>query len=129
MYFCIDSGNSRTKCVIYNAKGATIDSKQFDENSFTDLYGWILDKNIIHAIFSNTGKKVLDKSRIEIPGIFIELNHETPLPIQIIYSTPETLGLDRIAGACGAHALYPSKNCLIIDAGTCMTMDLMLSTG
>jgi len=129
MYLCIDSGNTRTKCVIFDANGTAVESMQFDENSFTDLYEWILDKNIIHAIFSNTGKKTLDKSRIEIPGILIELNHETPLPIQIIYSTPETLGLDRIAGACGAHALYPSLNCLIIDAGTCMTMDLMLATG
>ena len=57
------------------------------------------------------------------------MNHETPLPIEIIYKTPETLGRDRIASACGAHHLYKDKNCLIVDAGTCITTDLVTSKG
>ncbi len=129
MYLCIDSGNSRTKCAVYDAQGHLVFSNTFDENSFTDLYEWTLDKNIIHAIISSTGKRNWDSSRLEIPGIMVELSHETPLPIQIVYSTRETLGHDRIAAACGAHALYPERNCLVVDAGTCITTDLVLHTG
>ena len=129
MYLCIDSGNTRTKCVIYDAQGQVMDSKTFDEDSFTDLYEWLLDKNVIHAIISTTGKRMLDRARFDIPGKWIELSHETSLPIQIVYATPETLGHDRIASACGAHALLPGKNCLVIDAGTCITMDMLLKNG
>jgi type III pantothenate kinase len=129
MYLCIDSGNTQTKCAVYNAQGNIIALQVFDDTSFPSIYEWTQDKNIIHGILSSTGKKHLDSNRFEIPGKWIELSHETPLPIKIIYSTPETLGHDRIAGACGAYALLPGKNCLIIDAGTCMTMDLLLRTG
>ena len=30
-----------------------------------------------------------------------------PLPIKNLYATPQTLGVDRIAGACGAHQIFP----------------------
>lgn len=47
-----------------------------------------------------------------------------PLPIRIDYTTPETLGQDRVAAACGAWQLCQSA-CLIIDAGTCTTVDYL----
>ncbi|HZV68800.1 MAG TPA: type III pantothenate kinase [Saprospiraceae bacterium] len=129
MLLCIDNGNSRTKCAVYNAQGEMIATKIFDDDSFNDMYTWISGNNIIHAIISTTGKRIVDIARIIIPGKIIELTHEIPLPVQIIYSTPETLGRDRIAAACGAHALLPDKNCLVVDAGTCITTDLLLATG
>ena len=39
------------------------------------------------------------------------------------YLTPKTLGPDRLAGVIGANNLYPRKNNLIIDGGTCITYD------
>lgn len=39
------------------------------------------------------------------------------------YRTPETLGLDRLAGIAGALHLYPQKGNLVIDTGTCITYD------
>ncbi len=59
----------------------------------------------------------------------IILNHETTLPITLDYRTPETLGPDRIALAVGANELFPNKNNLIIDLGTCMTIDIVDSEG
>ncbi len=129
MFLCIDNGNSRIKCVIYDMQGQRHAAQSFDETSISDLYLWLIDKHITYAIISTTGHMLIDKTRLNIPRMFIELNHETPLPIQIIYTTPATLGRDRIAAACGALALYPNKNCLIVDAGTCITMDLLLATG
>lgn len=81
------------------------------------------------AIISTTGKDDLDIGQLKLAGKVIELSHLTPLPIKLVYSTPETLGRDRIAAACGTHFLFPDHNCLIVDAGTCVTMDLLLSTG
>ena len=59
----------------------------------------------------------------------IELNHQTKLPIQLEYDTPHTLGMDRVAAAIGAYELFPAENSLIIDLGTCMTMDLLTKDG
>jgi len=56
---------------------------------------------------------------------FIELDHQTELPIENLYETPETLGKDRLAAAVGANELFPDQNLLIIDAGTAITYDLV----
>jgi len=56
---------------------------------------------------------------------FLELDHQTKLPIENLYETPETLGKDRIAAAVGANELFPDQNLLIIDAGTAITFDLV----
>lgn len=57
--------------------------------------------------------------------LFIELDHQTKLPIKNLYETPETLGKDRLAAAVGANELFPDQNLLIIDAGTAITYDLV----
>lgn len=129
MYLAIDSGNSRTKCVVYNTEGQVITSETFSEDHINELFDWVQDKNITHAIVSVTGKGVLNIDDLDLPGKVIVLSHETRLPIKIVYKTPETLGRDRIAGACGALALRPKINCLVVDAGTCMTVDLVLASG
>jgi type III pantothenate kinase len=57
------------------------------------------------------------------------LNSSLPLPIKNRYATPETLGVDRIAGACGAQSLFPGTPSLVIDAGTCITYDVLDGDG
>ena len=52
-----------------------------------------------------------------------------PLPIRLDYKTPSTLGADRIADACGAAAMHPGEPCLVIDAGTCITVDFIDANG
>lgn len=59
----------------------------------------------------------------------IQLNAQTPLPIQNHYLTPETLGRDRLAAVVGANFLYPDQNNVVIDAGTCITYDLINASG
>jgi type III pantothenate kinase len=56
------------------------------------------------------------------------LDHTLPLPVSNQYATPLTLGVDRIAGVCGARQLFPNMNCLVIDAGTCITYDFLDAT-
>ena len=57
------------------------------------------------------------------------LSHQTPLPFRLNYSTPATLGSDRIAAVAAAWARFPDKNVLIIDMGTCITYDILTSRG
>ncbi len=60
---------------------------------------------------------------------FSIFNSSTPLPIKLDYKTPETLGADRVADACGAVSLHPGEPCLVIDAGTCITVDFVDAKG
>ena len=45
------------------------------------------------------------------------------------YLTPNTLGLDRLAAVTGAGYLYPGKNNLVIDGGTCIKYDYVDARG
>lgn len=59
----------------------------------------------------------------------MELTPATPLPIINLYRSPETLGSDRIANACGAATLFPAQNVLVVDAGTCLKFDVVTAQG
>lgn len=52
-----------------------------------------------------------------------------PVPFKINYRTPETLGIDRLAGIACAWERFPGKNTLVIDAGTCITYDFISAQG
>ena len=53
------------------------------------------------------------------------LNASFNFPFKLAYQTPQTLGNDRLALAAAATIKYPNSNNLIIDAGTCITIDLI----
>jgi len=51
------------------------------------------------------------------------------LPVKVLYKTPETLGNDRLANACGARMMHPDSNVLVIDMGTCIKYDFVAADG
>jgi type III pantothenate kinase len=126
----IDFGNTLQKLAVFEGKDLVI-KEVFQDMKPRALSGFI-NKNgpfrgIILSSVSNHSpeiEKILSKS-----GKFILLNAQTPLPIRNLYQTPETLGKDRIAAVTGAWSMFPGKNTLAIDAGTCITYDLITSNG
>ena len=81
----------------------------------------------VGVIVSNVGNHFADLVFEEVPTL--DLSEKTPLPIQNAYTTPHTLGKDRIAAAIGAWNRFKNQNILIIDAGTCITYDIVNSEG
>ena len=59
----------------------------------------------------------------------LSLDHNTIVPFTNLYTTPTTLGVDRIALVSNAVNKYPKQNALIIDAGTCITYDFVNNKG
>ncbi|MDR3296841.1 MAG: type III pantothenate kinase, partial [Prevotellaceae bacterium] len=59
----------------------------------------------------------------------LPLTHETPLPITNSYSTPQTLGHDRLALAVAAATHEPHHNVLVVDMGTAITYDVVTIHG
>jgi type III pantothenate kinase len=57
----------------------------------------------------------------------IVLSEKTPLPFVNKYETPSSLGYDRIAAVAAAAGIFPNKNVLVIDAGSCITYDFISS--
>jgi len=73
----------------------------------------------------NTGKKVLDLDNRPIHIV----SHKSKLPLSFNYKTLEALGPDRIAAAVGCFELFPNLNSLLIDLGTCVTIDFISKKG
>ena len=57
------------------------------------------------------------------------LTASTPVPIKNDYSSPSTLGMDRLAAAVGAWSIEPGHDMLVIDAGTAITYDFVSASG
>jgi type III pantothenate kinase len=129
MYLTIDIGNSRTKAAIFSAAGELMSMHIIERDTLASLNALIASNDIQHVISTTSGKRDWNIDELNVKGVNIELTHTTPLPIRILYSTPETLGRDRIASACGAHALYPHQHILVIDCGTCITYNVILASG
>lgn len=63
------------------------------------------------------------------PFPILRFDSDTPIPITNHYRTPKTLGSDRVAAVIGASSLKPGEDLLIIDAGTCITYEVIDAQG
>lgn len=126
----IDFGNTLQKLAIYDGR-KMLEKQAFRGISPIDLQGFLAEKGPFNAvIFSSvTSPSPEIEKMLKDAAPAIILDPHTKLPIKNLYRTPETLGKDRLAAAAGANALYPGKNVLSIDAGTCVTYDFLTAQG
>jgi len=130
MNLIIDIGNTRIKIAVFDG-GELIHNEIFTGKNFLKGTLKIIEKyQCKNAIISSVGaikKNDLSQLKSEI-RLFI-LNSETKTPFENKYSTPKTLGVDRLALVSSAVSSFPNKNVLIIDAGTCITYDFVNNEG
>lgn len=126
MNLIIDIGNSRAKIAVFN-NGELIHYEIFThDNVLNEALRIVDDFGCTRGIISFVGpvKKneiILLKAQIDL----VILNSETKLPFINCYSSPKTLGVDRIALITSAVKNFPNQNVLVIDAGTCITYDFV----
>jgi type III pantothenate kinase len=127
MNLVIDSGNTAIKVGVFE-KNDLVDKNAF--SSIEQMHAHLKDATIENILISSV-KADADQISATLgkAGKTFILNHTLPLPVKNLYSTPTTLGVDRLAGACGAQQLFPAQNCLVIDAGTCVTYDFIDKAG
>lgn len=129
MNLCIDIGNTRIKIGVFD-KGQMIHHDAFHTMSEDQVANLINKFKIDKAISSSTRKHITEfEKRIKSKIDLLRITHKTAIPIENKYHTPETLGKDRLAVVIGCTKVYPGKNCLVIDAGTCITYDLIDASG
>ena len=126
MNLTLDIGNNYFKIGIYknsdliyffsdnSSKIESVINKVLSE--YNDLSG-----AIISNVSSINTVDLFDGYKIRV----LQLNSTFNFPFKIQYKTPLTLGNDRLALAAAASLLYPKSNKIIIDAGTCITIDFI----
>ena len=130
MNICIDQGNSKVKMAVFDDGRLVVDVlckgdvvQQMDELCST----YEIDKAIYCSV---SGYDVALECRLkEIVPHYLRMDRMLRLPLCNDYSTPQTLGLDRLAAAVGAYTFCPNKNLLIIDAGSAITYDFVSEEG
>ena len=129
MNLIIDQGNTRTKLALFK-NGDLYKSTIIDAPMAADIILWTGGAKVHRAIVSSVvGDELYLQLKERSLFSVTQMTHQTPVPFINSYGTPQTLGLDRIALVAGAIKDFPNKNCLVIDAGTCITYDFLNSVG
>ena len=126
----IEQGNTSTKVAIYEngVIKASFVYKEFSKDNIIPLFNiYSIDKGIYSTV-TDIDKDLIDFLQKSLSS-FLFFDDQVRLPIVINYKTPHTLGKDRVAAVVGAQQLEPNKNILIIDAGTCITYELLEASG
>ena len=121
----VDAGNTRTKYGVF-AGNDLIEHGIVDQLNTDHIEVLFIKHSASYLLLSSVGH--LDssvKQLFEQNKSLMLLDQTLKWPFINHYRTPETLGKDRVAVVAAAAALYPDRNSLVIDAGTCITYDLV----
>ena len=130
MYLIIDIGNNSTKYYLFGKESIILHGRRSRGNfDFINEYARQFDVNgiIVSSVVSlnKEAKELINRACESV----IWFDNKTPMPIEIDYRTPTTLGSDRLAAAIGAMEQAPGRNILVIDAGSAITIDFVDSKG
>jgi len=126
---CIDVGNTRAKVALYSE--GVLSEQIFRENADAEWLEKFVEKYKVKRLIMSSTRIMTQEQKevLDSKDQYFVLSPDLNLPITLNYKTPKTLGRDRIAAAAGAKALFPDNNCLVIDAGTCITSDIVTDSG
>jgi type III pantothenate kinase len=125
--FTIDAGNTFIKAALFSDNILIEFQEKLSEVEAIKFVNRYPDARII---ISTVSREMYNfKNLLVNPSRMFVLSHLTPTPIKNYYQSPETLGMDRLAAACGAWKLNHGKSSLCIDMGTCITYDVINSDG
>lgn len=126
MFLIFDIGNTNQKLAVFDEDSEMVDffqSQKLEKSLVTNILG---QYDIQYAMISSVGKQDDDllmwlSKRVSVLTFSAALH----LPIGVQYLTSDTLGSDRLANAIGANALFPDRNVLAIQLGTCLVCDFV----
>lgn len=126
MNLVVDIGNTRSKAAVFEKKELK-DRFAVPAGDLSFIAGFIHRYPTINkCILSGSGNVDPAAFRPLLPAIEpLVFSGLTPVPLENTYRTPETLGPDRLAVAVAASYMSYASHSLVIDAGTCITYDLV----
>lgn len=123
----IDIGNTLCKVAVFENQVITQNLLQADI-TFNSLKDDINFSNITVCLVSSTREKpekLIADLQKEVTCLWLDDN--LTLPFKNKYASPQTLGKDRLALAAAAAAEFKNQNTLVLDAGTCLTYEMVNS--
>ncbi len=130
MNLALDIGNTRIKAGLFQGR-ELLDVAQWDASQWPEVVAYARQVNVkwlMMASVAPLSTEFRDRLWLSV-NVPLELTHDTPLPFLNTYRTPHTLGRDRLAAVAGAQALWPQKDCLVVDCGTCIKYDAITHDG
>jgi len=127
MNVVIDWGNTRIKAALVE-NNVLVEKHSFLQKH--EVVDFLKSKPIENALISSVSGNPHELiEQIQLTGKIVELAASTPLPIKNKYATPNTLGVDRLAAACGAWGLFQNQASLVIDLGSCINYEFVSGNG
>lgn len=126
-FLAVDQGNSLLKLTLLD-EGGLSEVCRFSPDAVDEIFSVVERWKPACGAFCSVGKidpRFVESLRLSVNGNLLILSRSTKLPIGIDYSTPDTLGLDRVALAAGAVSLYDGTPLAVVDAGTAVTLDVV----
>ena len=119
----IDVGNTRIKAATFLAT-RLVEKQSFDSlQQASEFLTKSQYENIILSSVSGSSPDLLDGLHAKNKKLTASVN--LLLPLTISYTTPGTLGIDRLAAVCGAIEMLPYQDTLVIDAGSCINYEFV----
>ncbi len=130
MNMTIDIGNTRTKVAVFDGSTFVMEEK-FEDAPVGHIKDMAERYKPACVAYCSVAAEVhgMEELLAALPCPVLRVTGETPSPVQVCYRTPATLGADRLAAVVGAVTLQPATDLLVIDAGTCITYDLVEASG
>ena len=125
-HLIIDAGNTRVKVFVFEEDSLLFDivcAGDFLLQNLEKIFSKFVVSKIILSSVGGINEEVVTFLSEKAPVLL--LTSETKVPFVNAYGTPKTLGVDRIALMAAASVQYSKQNVLVIDAGTCVTYDLL----
>lgn len=129
MNLVIDVGNTLIKLGVFDLQQLKL-KKTCVQNDFLHVLTEVSTSfpEIKHTLVASVGNLTeAHLAKLEQRYSVLHLDQLTKVPFNNKYSTPATLGVDRIAVISAAAQQFANKNVLVIDAGTCITYDFISS--
>jgi len=105
------------------------DSIKLLRNIVSDLLSKNIPEKVAACSVSSKWREPLFESINDIvPGKLVVAQTASDLGVRVSYDKPETYGIDRALAAYGAFYVF-RKSCVVVDAGTAVTIDAIDSDG
>ncbi|MGA9648379.1 type III pantothenate kinase [Pedobacter sp.] len=123
----IDIGNTSTKVAVFQGK-EIVHYQRFNKITADDLLPLITQFEVEKSIVSTVDEEITQlEDFLQQTTKYVRFSALLSNGVHNKYKTPATLGLDRWAAVLGAKGIFEKQPCLVIDAGTCITYDLLNS--
>ena len=122
----VDEGNTLCKIAVLEESEVLCEavSAEFDMAQAAQMIEQFSVSKAVVASTRQGAEKIAEQLRSKIAKVLI-FSSQTEVPIEVEYSSRQTLGTDRIAMAVGVVCEMGVENALIIDMGSAITFDIV----